>query len=238
MNKLIPFLLAVLIVISPSCSRRPIGKNAIAWNLSKNSGIVRMPQYTNKNGDTGGFYWSTYDATRRSSFIKMDPGRITVLAEVQPDAALELARSFSATANAKMAKGDLSSGDVNLQSASFQSIAELGKRTIAVNMQRDALYRLSEMFLNFQHQPSIYPKMDSMYRFAVLHSKDIALKEAEAEKYKSESDLLSSRAKFLSEKQKFVTQFLDVLSGLPDSTLSRVKKDSLRIVLLKASLSN
>lgn len=110
------------------------------------AGIVRVPQFDKKcNSDLdnkGTFLWSYYDATKRGSVMYVKDGKIRVLAENAPDAAIQSITEI--TTKIKGLKGDV--GEVEAALKTQRAIAELGKRTAAVNMLRDALYRLNEMY--------------------------------------------------------------------------------------------
>lgn len=121
--------------------------NSLKRKANNQAGIIRMPQYTNCDSigknckDQGTFMWSYYDATKRGSMMYLDPqGRVRVLAENPPDAAIQSITSITANANID---GKV---DASLAFNTAQSIAELGKRTAGVNMLRDALYRLNELY--------------------------------------------------------------------------------------------
>ncbi|AQX84730.1 hypothetical protein I6H88_17485 [Elizabethkingia bruuniana] len=88
-------------------------------------------------------FWAQYDTTRRGSMLYVDKNqRIRMLSENPPDAALQTITEI--TAKVKGLKGDI--GEAEAAFKAQKSIAELGKRTAAVNMLRDALYRLNELY--------------------------------------------------------------------------------------------
>ncbi len=88
-------------------------------------------------------FWAQYDATRRGSMLYVDKNqRVRMLSENPPDAAIQSITEISA--KIKGLKGDV--GEVEAAFKAQKSIAELGKRTAAVNMLRDALYRLNELY--------------------------------------------------------------------------------------------
>ncbi|HLS36753.1 MAG TPA: hypothetical protein VK023_00650 [Sphingobacterium bovisgrunnientis] len=102
--------------------------------------ISRIAQFEEGKGT---FLWSQYDATRRGSvmYVTYD-GRIRVLSENAPDAALQSITEI--TGKLDGLKGDIAKAEAMFKTQ--KSIAELGKRTAAVNMLRDALYRLNEIY--------------------------------------------------------------------------------------------
>ncbi|MGG8495805.1 hypothetical protein ACQY1Q_05275 [Tenacibaculum sp. TC6] len=134
-------LLALFIAtIFTSCG---VFKSSFPTNKANGSaGIIKVPTYLDKNGKTQEtFMWSHYDATKRGSLMYLDKkGNIRVLAENPPDAAIQSITNITAKTkiNDKV--------DAELALSASKSIAELGKRTAAVNMLRDALYRLNEMY--------------------------------------------------------------------------------------------
>ena len=129
-------LLLLLTILLNSCSMMSFRNNKARGN----AGIVRIPQY--KTDSSGTFLWSHYDATKRGSVMFVKDGKIRVLAENSPDAAIQSITAI--TAKVKGLKGDIGEAEAafNIQ----RTIAQLGKRTAAVNMLRDALYRLNEMY--------------------------------------------------------------------------------------------
>lgn len=100
-----------------------------------------------KNKDTSiiepTLFWAQYDATRRGSMLYVDKNqRIRMLSENPPDAAMETIMGI--TAKVKGLQGDI--GEAEAAFNAQKSIADLAKRTAAVNMLRDALYRLNELY--------------------------------------------------------------------------------------------
>ncbi|MBP2616796.1 hypothetical protein [Chryseobacterium jejuense] len=88
-------------------------------------------------------FWAQYDATRRGSMLYVDQNqRIRMLSENPPDAAMETIMGI--TAKVKGLQGDV--GEAEAAFNAQKSVADLAKRTAAVNMLRDALYRLNELY--------------------------------------------------------------------------------------------
>ncbi|MBL7880137.1 hypothetical protein [uncultured Chryseobacterium sp.] len=88
-------------------------------------------------------FWAQYDASRRGSMLYIDKNqRVRMLSENPPDVAIQSITEISA--KVKGLKGDV--GEAEAAFKAQKSIAELGKRTAAVNMLRDALYRLNELY--------------------------------------------------------------------------------------------
>ena len=112
----------------------------------KVAGISRQSLFTNSKNDSlklqPTLFWAHYDATQRSSMLYVDANqRVRVLAENPPDAAIQSIIGITAKV-----KGIDGIGEVEAAYNAQKSIAELGKRTAGVNMLRDALYRLNEMY--------------------------------------------------------------------------------------------
>ena len=98
---------------------------------------------TQKLDTTNGSYHISYDATRRGNFITLAEGKvITSLAEVQPDVALANALELTS----KLKQGEKL--DAEQMTKITESLTVLGERTAAVNILRDALFRLEEHCLN------------------------------------------------------------------------------------------
>ncbi len=98
---------------------------------------------TQKLDATNGSYHISYDATRRGNFITLENGKvITSLAEVQPDVALANAIEITS----KLKQGEKL--DAEQMTKITESLTVLGERTAAVNILRDALFRLEEHCLN------------------------------------------------------------------------------------------
>jgi hypothetical protein len=94
-------------------------------------------------------YQMSYDALRRGAIlsIKSDGTLDKILSEVQPDAAIAQTIGITTNLSAKLASGDDFSAEqiTNIT----ESLTTLGERTAAVNILRDALYRLEEHCINF-----------------------------------------------------------------------------------------
>lgn len=110
----------------------------------KVSGISRQNLFLNESTGTADptLFWAHYDATQRGSMLYVDANqKVRVLAENPPDAAIQSIIGITAKV-----KGIDGVGEAEAAFNAQKSIAELGKRTAAVNMLRDALYRLNEMY--------------------------------------------------------------------------------------------
>lgn len=111
----------------------------------KSAGISRQQLFLeseNKSKIQPSLFWAHYDANQRGSMLYVDANqKVRVLAENPPDAAIQSIVGITAKV-----KGIDGVGEVEAAFNSQRSIAELGKRTATVNMLRDALYRLNEMY--------------------------------------------------------------------------------------------
>ncbi len=187
----------LLLVFITSCSSFKNNK------AKSKAGIVRVPQF--EGSAKGTFLWSHYDATKRGALMYIDKNEnIRVLAENPPDAAIQSITQITASANVD--------GKVYAKLAfeTSKSIAQLGKRTAAVNMLRDALYRLNELYyatrdekrenLNilfsknlgintddmknaeFKELLTSIQNLDELFTNVINNAKEIAIKEAESDK--------------------------------------------------------
>lgn len=205
-NNYLPLTLLIILLSSCSTFRDASFENNKAVGKA---GLVRVSQYENSNKGT--FMWSHYDATKRGSLMYIDKnGRIRILAENPPDVAIQSITNITANANVD---GKV---DASLAYETSKSIAELGKRTAGVNMLRDALYRLNEMYYSTKDEKqdnikllinsnkgysvenlksifnenslSSIKNIDSLFIKVIDNAKDIAIKEAEAEIKVSENE--------------------------------------------------
>ena len=118
----------ICIILSTTGCHKPIGTLYPVNLNNKGSGLL-----------------ANYNATQRGTTIIYNGTTYSVLSEVQPDAIVSNVTEI-------LGKLNYSNG-VNRISAESQvkiaeSVTELGRRTAAVNILRDSLYRLSEMRLN------------------------------------------------------------------------------------------
>ncbi len=93
------------------------------------------------------YYMVPLDATIRENLVWTDSlGRFRILSEVSPDAVVTSVTSVSGKITGELATGQKLSAE---QATTItQSLSELGKRTVAVSILRDALYRLEEFNVN------------------------------------------------------------------------------------------
>lgn len=87
-----------------------------------------------------GAYLAKYDAEKRGALIyKDDAGKVYTISEVQPDVAISSILELSS----KLKKGEEFTAEQTVNIT--RTVAQLGERTEAVNILRDALHRLSEI---------------------------------------------------------------------------------------------
>jgi len=105
---------------------------------------------------------------------KFDPRKIIACPEPQPDAIRAVAEQFSSAIKAKVkaeaqdggGAGGEGEGSAEMAKAASEAVAELGKRTPAVQLLRDALYRTCEGVANgvlgTQDVPFIVSQLDNL----------------------------------------------------------------------------
>lgn len=124
---------------------------------------------------------------RVSYFIyDVQTNKTYTLSEPPPDAILE--KSLSALT--KVDVEGKATGELKLDLAA--KVIQLGERTVAVNILRDALFRLSEMNINNRNQP-LDPGYKSLFDSILIASKSIAISDilkAETDKAKAETKKL------------------------------------------------
>lgn len=149
--------ISVVIMILASCNQ---SKGIYSKTAHGKAGISKITQYTKG----GTFLWAHYDASKRSSVMYLsENGELRVLAENSPDVAYQTILDIGA----KVKVTDEVDAETALKTQ--RSVAQLGKRTAAVNMLRDALYRINEIY---------YASQDYKKRLidSALFSKNTALK--------------------------------------------------------------
>ena len=117
----------------------------VSCNSTRSVAIIeRQRLFKDDNGRIEPTLFTSHtDATQRISIIIADAsGRFTTFSENPPDAAIQSALGAAAKADVV--------GKVNAEAQlNFaKTIAELGKRSEAINFHRDGMFRLSEMFNN------------------------------------------------------------------------------------------
>lgn len=138
-------------------------------------------------------YQMSYDAMRRGSIVSFDStGKMRILSEVQPDAAVTQTTDLTSKLSAKLKNRDSISAEQLTKIT--ESLSVLGERTAAVNMLRDALYRLEEHCINFPDKCSeekYWQRYDTVIKAVTDLQKDISTqKTQDAEKAKAEKEKL------------------------------------------------
>ncbi len=147
---------------------------AFVFLTSCNSHRVGCKQLK-KPEDKQGYHFN-YDPSRRGGLVLYDKnGDLRVLAEVQPDAIVATASDLAT----KLA-GTIKGQEISIENALkiTESISELGKRSVAGNILRDALYRLAEMTISKNSlsadQKEIFLKiMETATKIAEAELKDV-----------------------------------------------------------------
>lgn len=117
------------------------------YSCRSSKSTLRELKYNNVN------YQMSYDASRRGSILSFDSfGKMKILSEVQPDVAVTQTTELTSKLSAKLKTGDSISAEQLTKIT--ENLSELGERTAAVNMLRDALYRLEEHCINFPEKCS------------------------------------------------------------------------------------
>lgn len=136
-----------------------------------------------------GAHIATFKADDRASLITIKNGKATMLSEVQPDAVITSVMKFTNSLKLK--------DEINAQQLAeiTQAVTSLGERTEAVNILRDALYRLAEI----RAQGTIDNTTETLFCKIIQSAETIAL----ADKLKNQAKL--QRA----ENENTVLQFMD-----------------------------
>ncbi len=110
--------------------------------------IERQSLYKDKNGNIESTFFTVHtDATQRISIVMAGKdGKFVTFSENPPDAAIESAMSIFAKAEIEGKKAGSVNAETKVEFA--KTIAELGKRSEAINLQRDGMFRLSELYNN------------------------------------------------------------------------------------------
>ncbi|PQJ77938.1 hypothetical protein [Polaribacter porphyrae] len=107
--------------------------------VSRKARVHNLPRFE----DGSGRYFITFDATRRGSLVTVDKsGKLRVLSEVAPDAAVTSVINLTSKLNVK------DKFEAEQVTKITESLTQLGKRTASVNILRDALYRLEELHIS------------------------------------------------------------------------------------------
>jgi len=154
--------------------------------------IERQNLFVDKNGIPQPTLFTAHtDATQRISIIMADSkGKFVTFSENPPDAALESAMSVFAKATVDGKTAGKVDAETKVEFA--KSIAELGKRSEAINFQRDGMFRLSELFNNGALTNSdLLILIDSLQRRTVRIVQLNAMNELETTKLKKLKEINS-----------------------------------------------
>ncbi len=163
---------------------------------SKRVGIKPMPGFEDQTRPS--VYWAYFDSNYRASVVYHDPEKkiVRVLSEVPPDTALSVIHELSSKINYKEIEAEQT---YHLT----ESVSELGKRTVAVNVLRDALYRLAELSSSKQinqNEKELFLeilKAATTIAIAEQERSKAQLSEAVAEEAKSRKELLQAQTENL-----------------------------------------
>ncbi|EJL72484.1 hypothetical protein [Chryseobacterium populi] len=132
----------------------------------------------------------SYDASRRGSLIFTDKeGRVIVISEPPPDVATKLATELGAKADI------IGKANIDLYLQTTKSIAELGRRTSAVNILRDALYKLTELKLRDNGLDGQTTALFNKILEAVKDISYVELQNAKTETEQAEAEKSKAKAK-------------------------------------------
>lgn len=136
---------------------------------------------------------SNNDASRRNAYFIYDHinNKITTLSEPPPDAVVAQTTEL---ANKLKLEGKI---DTEQTVKLAESIVELGQRTVAVNILRDALFRLNEMNVNNQNKEMDKISAD-LFDKILLAAKEISMADilrAKADKAQAEANLVEADVK-------------------------------------------
>lgn len=185
-NGLLVLALAMLVV---SCSTK-----------RKANSILLKP-----TGNSEKQYQFDYDAARRGVFLSTKEGNLNVLSEVPPDVALAKTSELQMKLLGKLKDTDISA---EMASKMSENITELGRRTIAVNILRDALFRLNAM--TFEGR-ALDANQVVLFKEIVQAATDIAKQEAEVQKEKTEGE--KQKLKQIQKEGELIQMKMDVTSG-------------------------
>ncbi len=132
-----------------------------------------------------GAYLAKYDAEKRGALIYKDnQGKVHTISEVQPDVAIS--SILQLTNNLEKGKAFTAEQTVNIT----RTVAQLGERTEAVNILRDALHRLSEIRNN---SGTIDQETKEIFENVLETVSQIIL----TDKTKAEAELVGKQLEFL-----------------------------------------
>jgi hypothetical protein len=139
-------------------------------------------------------YWFDYDASRRGTLLLTRTNNsIAIVAEPSPDVALELLTKLKATATSGNIQGG---GEAELNSR----IIELTKRSQTILFLREALYRLSEMSVNYNVSSDVVTNLYGEVLKAALTLAQAELAADQAKAKMAEAELKEQERKLTEER--------------------------------------
>ncbi|OQP67869.1 hypothetical protein A4R26_10205 [Niastella populi] len=148
----------------------------------KSAGISKQGLYKNGAAIEPTFFWSHYDATQRSGLYLITPdNKVKVISEPPPDAATNKMLDVLAKTNVK------DKVEAEAKVSAVKSVAELGKRTVAINFVRDIGFRIEALLNN---NTTIDANTVTLYTLLLEKAKEISLAESNTEVVKNKVDIL------------------------------------------------
>lgn len=136
----------------------------VVCNLFSGCAVFKLPTATvdrlRINEGKGNAFVAAFDASSRASVVSIDKtGKLTVVAEVPPDVIVSSTVELLGKISAANKSGEIT-GEAQVRIT--EAVTQLGRRTAAVNILRDALYRLQEMRNNTalsEHDEKLFSKV-------------------------------------------------------------------------------
>lgn len=148
--------------------------------------MTRSSKLKPKEIERNKHYIVSTDASIRASIVSIDDkGNITYLSEVSPDAMVTAVTNLTSKLTGKLPNSVEVDASQIVQIT--QSVTELGKRTVAVSILRDALYRLEEYNMNDKVRSELKDTLSSTYKLflkTLQVAETIAMAELKAEQVK------------------------------------------------------
>lgn len=158
----------------------------VLWTIISCSSASKISELKDNSGTVFANHIS-YDASRRGSLIYKDAkNNLVVISEPPPDVATKLATDLGAKVNVNGAV------ETEAYLSTSKAIAELGKRTAAVNMLRDALYKMSEMSLS-QTLDSTTVKLFNKILTSVENMHKAEMEQARTESIEAEAKVVAAQ---------------------------------------------
>ncbi len=131
------FIIAIITILSSSCTHR--------MTISSKPKPKKLKFSSTKSSSS--VYVIPFDASTKGNIVWQDTaGNVRILSEVSPDAIVANVTDLTTKLTGALKSGDSLSAEQITKIT--QNVSELGKRTVAVSILRDALYRLEEFNMN------------------------------------------------------------------------------------------